>query len=312
MNVICPQCNATYHFAEDRIPDRRATFPCKRCGKRIVVEPQAAAGGLMPHPKKLKGLRNVLRSQLKEQRNDVKQRVGDCLGSIWEPPMLGRRIGQAYYLDFPYVGEDLVTFGLIQRPWDDLRFGPSGPVFAYYDVEHFVPEDWRPGYPNPAFGRMSERDAAWMARIIAKFSDEHLRAVIAQAKLNDEFLERELFRLLKGRQTKVLKRYLAELSPLAHPQLKPLPVPAPTPATASSATRQSVTSTSATEHLCVTDLAVQSSVVSANARVYGSRLWSTSPVRDRNSASSPKASSGASVLRRSPLSAVACRCAPAR
>ena len=39
----------------------------------------------------------------------------------------------------------------------------------------FEPDDWKPGYPNPAFSRMKEQDAAWMARIIAEFSDEHLR-----------------------------------------------------------------------------------------------------------------------------------------
>jgi len=44
MNVICPQCNATYHFPENKIPDRRASFQCKRCGKRVMVEVPAAAG----------------------------------------------------------------------------------------------------------------------------------------------------------------------------------------------------------------------------------------------------------------------------
>jgi hypothetical protein len=44
MNVICPQCNATYHFPENRIPDRRASFVCKRCGKRVMLDPPAAVG----------------------------------------------------------------------------------------------------------------------------------------------------------------------------------------------------------------------------------------------------------------------------
>jgi predicted Zn finger-like uncharacterized protein len=42
MNVICPQCNATYRIPESRIPDRKASFACKRCGKRITIEPPAA------------------------------------------------------------------------------------------------------------------------------------------------------------------------------------------------------------------------------------------------------------------------------
>ncbi len=74
---------------------------------------------------------------------------GDCFGSIWEPPLLGRRIGHAYYLDFPYLMEDLLTFGTIERRWDVARFGASGPVFGYFDVATFDPDKYRPGYPNP-------------------------------------------------------------------------------------------------------------------------------------------------------------------
>jgi hypothetical protein len=45
MNVICSQCNASYRIPESRIPDRRASFPCKRCGERVIIEPPAAVGG---------------------------------------------------------------------------------------------------------------------------------------------------------------------------------------------------------------------------------------------------------------------------
>ncbi len=144
---------------------------------------------------------------------------GDCFGSIWEPPLLGRRIGNAYYLDVPYVLEDFITLGLQERPWDTARFGKSGPVLGYYDVEHFYPDKYRPGYPNPGFVAMTERDAAWMTRILARFTDDHVRALVRSGDLRDATLESELTRILIGRRDKLLRRYLGKLSPLANPRV---------------------------------------------------------------------------------------------
>ncbi len=124
---------------------------------------------------------------------------GDCFGSIWEPPMMGRRIGHAYYLDIPYVLEDFITLGIPKRPWDEARFGPTGSTLGYYDVEHFDPDMYRPGYPNPAFGRKREHDSAWMARIIARMSDAHLRAIVKEGEVSP-LVERVLFEVLRGRR----------------------------------------------------------------------------------------------------------------
>jgi len=144
---------------------------------------------------------------------------GDCFGSIWEPPLLGRRIGSAYYFDVPYLLEDFVTLGIPQRPWDTARLGKSGAVFGYYDVKHFRPDMYRPGYPNPPFSAMTERDAAWMARILSRFSDRHVAALVNSADLRSELLVSELTRILIGRRDKLLKRYLGRLSPLANPRI---------------------------------------------------------------------------------------------
>src|SRR5262249_3863898 len=40
--------------------------------------------------------------------------LGDCFGSEWESEDLTRRINHAYYLDFPYLTEDFLTFGVIE------------------------------------------------------------------------------------------------------------------------------------------------------------------------------------------------------
>lgn len=176
---------------------------------------------------------------------------GDCLGSIWEPPMLGRRIGHSSYFDPAHVAADFATLGALERPWDRARFGRSGAVFGYYGVDDFDPDAYHPGYPNPAFLRATERDSAWMARIVARLTDEHLRAVIEVARMQDPRLEGELLRILRGRQEVLLERYLARISPLAHPTLE-----AGTPV-----------------ELCLRDLAVEAGVAPSSARVYGARAW---------------------------------------
>ncbi|MBI2396089.1 MAG: hypothetical protein HYV09_41380 [Deltaproteobacteria bacterium] len=144
---------------------------------------------------------------------------GDCFGSIWEWDALTRRLGHSHYLDFQHVAEDFVTLGLLRRPWHDVKLGPSGRVLGYFDADHFTPDAWRPGYPNPAFGRMTERDAAWMARIIAKIDEAAVDAMIDEAKVRSPVTDGELRRILKARRAKILQRWLGRLSPLTSPEI---------------------------------------------------------------------------------------------
>jgi hypothetical protein len=144
---------------------------------------------------------------------------GDCFGSIWDWDRLNRRFGHSYYL---YVGQvlgDFVTLGLYPRPWDRVKEGPAGRVLSYYDVDTFDPENWLPGYPNPAFGRMTERDAAWMARIIAKIDEDAIDAMVDAAQIKNAVVDKELRRVLKGRRDKLLRRWLKKLSPLTSPEI---------------------------------------------------------------------------------------------
>lgn len=177
---------------------------------------------------------------------------GDSFGSIWEYEGITRRLGHAYYLDIPYLAEDFVTLGLIERPWDDPEYGAAGRVFAYYDVDSFVPDRWRAGYPNPAFGRMSERDAAWMARIIARIDDETLATLVEQGRIQSDVAREELMRILRGRREKILRRWFQEVSPLAHPR---------------------IVERGGQAELCMEDLAVTGGVAPPEQRWYAGRAY---------------------------------------
>lgn len=61
---------------------------------------------------------------------------------------------------------------------------------------------------------MTERDAAWMARIMARIQRPQIEAMAAAAEL-PRALHDELVRVMEGRRRKILARYLSRLSPLA-------------------------------------------------------------------------------------------------
>jgi hypothetical protein len=138
--------------------------------------------------------------------------LGDCFGSVWDEVELSKRLGHAYYLDVPYVMEDFATFGLVARPWERTRRDAG--IFNYFSARDFVPELWRGGYPNPAFVRMTEADGAWMARIIARFSDADIAAAVSVGKY-DMASTRYLIDTLITRRDRILRRYFAELSGVA-------------------------------------------------------------------------------------------------
>jgi hypothetical protein len=145
---------------------------------------------------------------------------GDTLGSLWPVDGLSRRLGYSYYFDFAHVGRDFVTFGLVQRPWEKLQFGPAGVTLGYFnDDSQFKPDEWHDGFPNPAFSRMTERDAAWMTRIVARFTDDHIDAIIKEGQFTDPVVVAEASRMLKSRRDKILQRWLTRLSPLSEPRL---------------------------------------------------------------------------------------------
>ena len=43
MDLICPQCNATYEIPDHRVPAQKAVLKCKRCEYRIPIAPPAAS-----------------------------------------------------------------------------------------------------------------------------------------------------------------------------------------------------------------------------------------------------------------------------
>ena len=102
---------------------------------------------------------------------------------------------------------------------------------------------------------------AWMARIIARFREPHVRALVREGRFLDPVDESELVRILLGRREAILERYLTRLSPLTWPYLRP--------------------SNDGRQDLCVQDLAVWSGIRDGRTRRYAARAWSGDPLEPR-------------------------------
>ena len=88
------------------------------------------------------------------------------------------------------------------------------PGVGRIEAEFFDPEEWKNDYPNPAFLRMTSRDAFWAAKILARFTREELGAIVKVAQLSDARAQKYLLDTLVARQRKCLEAYLTGISPL--------------------------------------------------------------------------------------------------
>jgi hypothetical protein len=143
-----------------------------------------------------------------------------AFGSVWAFDEISRRLGYSYVVDWGEMATDFVTLGMMDRAWNVVQKRPGREIFGYFDVDHFDPERWKNEYSNPAFSRMTERDGAWMARILARFTPEVVHTLVRLARFSDPANTEYLEGVLQGRLRRILERYLTRVSPLADVHLE--------------------------------------------------------------------------------------------
>ncbi len=143
--------------------------------------------------------------------------TSDCLGSEWDWDGVSRRMGDSYLLDFQDIGVDFITLGVIERPWERKKRTPGMEMFGYFHWDEFDPDRWVNEYPNPAFGRATEHDNAWMARILSRFDRADIKAIVELGKFSNPEATEFMTEVLEQRLRKILTRYLLKLSPIADP-----------------------------------------------------------------------------------------------
>ncbi len=100
-----------------------------------------------------------------------------------------------------------LTLGFAGRPWTAAAV-PDLPAVGHFDAEAFAPRRWKQQYHNPAFANMDADDAFWMARQVAHFTDDELRALVATGRYSDPRVTDYLARTLAARRDKIARAYL--------------------------------------------------------------------------------------------------------
>ncbi len=141
------------------------------------------------------------------------QDMGSTLGANTGSPH--QRIhGQAYMIDQRKIPQAWLSFGSYRFPWWHYEYTVPYLSVGYWRADIFNPGDWVPTYPNPAFEKMTLRDAFWGAKMVMSFRDEDLEAIVESAQMSNPEAEAYLLEVLKKRRDKVGRYWFARINPL--------------------------------------------------------------------------------------------------
>ena len=143
---------------------------------------------------------------------------GSIMGSGSTSPQT-LRAGNEYILEWAPALKTLATFGLYVRPWIRTKYWEGAKSVGRFEGDVFDPVKWRPEYPNPAFDNMRPDDAFWAARLVSRFSDDAIRAVVAKARYTEPGAADHITTTLIKRRDKVVRAWLTGINPLADARL---------------------------------------------------------------------------------------------
>jgi hypothetical protein len=129
-----------------------------------------------------------------------------------------RRDGYEYLAETGPSFKALPAFGFYVRPWLTIHY-PSYHGIGRFESERFVPEEWRPRVPNPAYVRSRPDDTFWAARKLMAISDDLIRAAVKAGHYTDPRSEDFLVGTLIERREKIGRAWLTAVNPIVDPAL---------------------------------------------------------------------------------------------
>jgi len=92
-----------------------------------------------------------------------------------------------YWLDFDLMKKNALGFGFHVPEYRKVEW-PHFPEYrsvGRWESNYFDPAEWKTDYPNPAFERMTPRDAFWAAKTLMRFKPDELRAIVRTGELGN-------------------------------------------------------------------------------------------------------------------------------
>jgi hypothetical protein len=129
------------------------------------------------------------------------------------------RPGHEYIFEAAPGWLTLATLGLYVRPWMLIDYPDVPASVGRFEADAFDPVKWKPEYPNPAFDNMRPDDAFWAARIVSRFTDEMIRAIVEKAQYSDARATGFMTAALVKRRDKVVATWLTQVCPVVEPVL---------------------------------------------------------------------------------------------
>jgi hypothetical protein len=128
-----------------------------------------------------------------------------------------------YSLEIGRTLAALFSFGIYQRPFQGRRaefdaLAGNYTAIGYFPAESFNPDTYRWERKNPAYMRMTDRDAYWGAKLVTSFTDAQIDAVVLAARLPDPD-STYLRHALKVRRDIIGRRYLRAMAAVEGPQV---------------------------------------------------------------------------------------------
>ena len=131
------------------------------------------------------------------------------------------RAGNEYIIEWKPGWLTLATFGIYTRPWMHIHYPDVPASVGRFEAASFDPVAWRPEYPNPAFDNMRADDAFWAARLVARFTQADIRAIVEKARYTDPRATDYMTATLVERRRRVLQAWLTPINPLVDFSLDP-------------------------------------------------------------------------------------------